>query len=474
MRADGMARPVVSAPTAVIVGVAGPTGYTIRSIELEDYVAGVLTGEAARDSSPAVLQALAVAIRTYALKNLRRHQAEGFDVCDETHCQVLRRPTAATTAAATQTAGQVLTWRNALAIVYYSASCGGHSQIPSAVWPGAEDPPYLPARPDDGCGGAPEWNSAMRTEDIERTLRGAGFRGSLKLIKVAARDRTGRVTRVTLDGMRPSTIGGPELRMALGPTQIKSTAFDVERQDNAHAFSGHGYGHGVGMCVIGATRLAGRGETASELLARYYPGTVIGTVASPMPPVAAAAATSLPSTDTTATGTRGDAGDVERPARDVQRELTAVVEEARQRLASTLSVAAPPALSIVVHPTDEAFERATGRPRFSFAALVGGEIHVTPIEQLRQRGVLDRVLRREVVHGLIDASLPGRPQWVRDGLALHFADQQTPDAEGRAPCPTDAELLRPVSAGALALAYGRARGCVTRQLNGGRAWREVR
>lgn len=479
--ADAIVRPVVPAPSMVRVGVAGPGGYAIRSIEIEDYVAGVLTGEAARDSEPAVLQALAVAIRTYALKNLQRHQSEGFDVCDETHCQVLRRPTVASTAAAQQTAGQVLTWRGALAIVYYSASCGGHSQIPSAVWPGAEDPPYLPARPDDGCGGSPEWAAAMRTEDIERTLKSAGFRGSLKRITVAARDRTGRVSRLALEGMRPSTIGGPELRMALGATQIKSTAFEVDRQGDAHAFSGHGYGHGVGMCVIGATRLASRGETAEQLLARYYPGTTIGTISSSPGPAVTAAATTAPVSNASISGggapgvpAGAASGDARAPVADVRREVAALVDAARTQMANALAVASPATLPIVLHASDEAYERATGRHWFSFAALVRGELHMMPIEQLRQRGVLERVIRREVVHALIDAPLDARPQWVRDGLALHFADPQAPESGSRGPCPADAELLQPVSAGALAQAYGRARSCVARQLGGGRAWRDVR
>lgn len=478
-----LVRPVVAAPSTVTVGIAGPGGYSIRAMEIEEYVAGVLTGEAARDSDPEVLQALAVAIRTYALKNLSRHRSEGFDVCDETHCQVLRRPTAASTSAATRTAGQVLTWRGALAIVYYSASCGGHSQIPSAVWPGAEDPPYLPARPDDGCGGTPEWDAAMRTEDIERTLRRAGFRGSLKLITVASRDRSGRVTRLALQGMRPSTIGGPELRMALGPTQIKSTAFEVDRQGTVHAFAGRGYGHGVGMCVIGATRLAARGETAEALLARYYPGTTIGTISgSRVPPVVTtAAAAEAPAADAGPSGrpAAGAAptagiGDRTLPVVDHPGEVAALAATARAQLAATLAVAPSGPLPIVLHATDDAYERATGRHWFSLAALVRGELHLMPIEQLRLRGVLDRVVRREVVHGLIDASLSARPQWVRDGLALHFADPQVPDSDSRGACPTDAELTQPVSAGALAQAYARARSCVARQLNSGRAWRDVR
>ena len=52
---------------------------------------GVLAGEAARESPPAALETLAIAIRTYAVANVGRHRADGFDLCDQTHCQVLRQ-----------------------------------------------------------------------------------------------------------------------------------------------------------------------------------------------------------------------------------------------------------------------------------------------------------------------------------------------------------------------------------------------
>lgn len=470
--------PVVSVPPAVRVGVAGGGDYAVRSVEIEDYVAGVLMGEAARDSDPAVLQALAVAIRTYALKNLNRHGADGFDVCDQTHCQVWRRPTAATTSAAAHTAGQVLTWRGSLATVYYSASCGGHSQIPSSVWPGAEDPPYLPSRADDGCGGDPEWTATLRATDIERTLRAGGYRGSLRRIRVTARDRSGRVSRLGLDGLSPSSIGGPDLRMALGPTQIKSTAFDVRLERETYVFGGRGYGHGVGMCVIGATKLAARGESAEALLARYYPGATLGMIDTgrlpvvttsappPPPPPPARAVSAVPSV--TAPTVSADRVDVER------REIDTLLATAVGRLAADLGVPAPPALPIEVHTTDDAYERATGRHWFTLGALVAGRIHLMPIGQLRQRGVLDRIIRREVIHGLLDHQLRGKPQWVRDGAALYFADPPTTDGGPRRACPSDPELLQPVSAGALAQAYDRARGCFARQLSEGRHWRDVR
>src|SRR5262245_27927724 len=70
--------------------------YEVASLPMEPYVARVLAGEAARESPPAALEALAIAIRTYAAANRGRHRSEGFDLCDQTHCQVVRTATAVT------------------------------------------------------------------------------------------------------------------------------------------------------------------------------------------------------------------------------------------------------------------------------------------------------------------------------------------------------------------------------------------
>jgi peptidoglycan hydrolase-like amidase len=99
----------------------GSLAYTVRTMPLEEYVAGVLAGEAYPNSSPAALEALAITIRTYAIANRGRHAAEGFDLCDLTHCQVLRKPTAATTRAAAATAGRILIYDGTPALVFYSA-----------------------------------------------------------------------------------------------------------------------------------------------------------------------------------------------------------------------------------------------------------------------------------------------------------------------------------------------------------------
>ena len=84
--------------------------------------------KASRTPPKAAAQALAVAIRTYALFNAGRHQRDGFDLCDTTHCQVLRASSAASRRAAQATAGLVLSYQGAPADLYYSASCGGHTE----------------------------------------------------------------------------------------------------------------------------------------------------------------------------------------------------------------------------------------------------------------------------------------------------------------------------------------------------------
>ena len=192
------------------IGFARPGGgYTIQALPLETYIARVLAGEAARESPAAALDVLAITIRTFALGNRDRHRADGFDLCDETHCQVVRTATAATTRAAQATAGQVLMRNGAIASVFYSASCGGRTEIPSNVWPGADDPPYLPSSDDDACGGAPAWEAELDEADLLRAFRAAGFRGDrFREMRITARNNSGRAARLSLEGLTPPEISG--------------------------------------------------------------------------------------------------------------------------------------------------------------------------------------------------------------------------------------------------------------------------
>jgi len=157
---------------------------------------------------------------------------------------------------------------------------------------------------------------------------------------------------------------------------------------------------------------------------------------------------------------------------------------ARDELARTLGVPPPASVTLRFHPTVTDYERATGQPWFTSATALKGELHLLPLAVLRDRGVLERTIRHELVHIMTDAALATRPQWVREGAAIYFAGVQPIAGEPPQPspftsaprvsCPDDHELRQPVSVGALSNAYTRARACFARQIAAGRSWRDVR
>ena len=339
---------VAAAPTTretmIRVGVAGEQGgYSVRPMPLEDYVARVVAGEAAPSSQPASLEALAITVRSFALANRGRHKAEGFDLCDLTHCQVLRRATPATTRAAAATQGRVLLDRGKPAHVFYTASCGGYSERPSLVWPGAIDPPYLLSRPDDACAGGPLWHADLPVADLMRALRAGGFRGdSLRDVRVVSRSASGRVSWLHLDGFTPHEISGEDLRTLVGRTlgwqHIRSTSFDIIRTGAGFHVEGRGAGHGVGLCVVGSSALAVRGTSAEAILARYFPGLAISA------PTTSPSADSSPLTIVLPASERSELAAV----RDV-------ADRALSTLSNRLGVPAPAGITLRFHPTVESY-----------------------------------------------------------------------------------------------------------------------
>jgi len=460
-------------------------GYTVQPIELEDYVAQVLAGEAAAGSPPAALEALALAVRTFGVGNRGRHQRDGFDLCTLTHCQVLRAPYAAVRDAAVATEGQVLLANGAAASIFYTASCGGRTERPSSVWPGAADPPYLPSKRDRACGGEPQWAAEIPVQDLERTLTSAGYRGSrLQGLKVDGRSPSGRVARVQLQGMTPDAISAQDLRMvvgrALGWHLLKSTDFTVRRTDGGYRFDGRGFGHGVGLCVLGSVRRAEHGDSTREIVRAYFPGLEIGRApVAPKVPDApkanAAPHASEPPWAPSLTLSLFPSAEPERGA------LTALARRAIDELARATGRQAPADLQLVFHPSADSFRRETGDAWWTAARTRGARIDLLPPAVLRQRGSVESTLRHELAHVLTGPVLEGRPEWVREGIAMHFAGEPPPaslmGADGvprRVTCPSDDDVRRPVSAASARQAYGLAAACVTRALAQGMRWQDIR
>ena len=152
-----------------------------------------------------------------------------------------------------------------------------------------------------------------------------------------------------------------------------------------------------------------------------------------------------------------------------------VIRQARDEIAKSAGITPPPVIRVTVHPSVESFGRATGQPWWVSGATDRTSIDLLPVSMLRQQGQLDRTIRHEVAHLLLDETLRQRPMWVREGAAFYFADSsRAADRESRPACPTDDEFLRPLSAGAHRDAYARAEACFRRQIAEGKSWREVR
>jgi stage II sporulation protein D len=414
-----------------------------------------VAGEAAADAPPAALEALAVTARTFAVANVGRHGSEGFDLCDLTHCQALRPATPASRAAAAATAGRILVYGGRPAEVYYSASCGGRSARPAEIWRrAAPDPPYLVSREEPGCREASRWSAEIRARDLQRALRAAGLRGEvLRDLRVAARTASGRVARVRVDGFEPGEISGEAFRLAvgraLGWNLVRSHLFDVRRTAAGYRFTGTGFGHGVGLCVMGASRLGRAGRSAGEILGTYFPGAV---VAAPAPAIQLELAA---------------ADEPQRAA------VFALVEQGLRDLEATTGEPAPARVVLRFHPTVESFRRATGRPWWVGGAARGDRIDLLPVSALAARGILRRTVRHELAHLFIDPALSDRPLWAREGLAQVFAGEATPRAAVSAVCPDDAAMRGAASADQMRDAYARAAACAARALAAGQPWRDV-
>jgi len=477
---------------SVRVGIANRAGgYDVRSMVFESYVSQVVAGEMG-EAAPPALEAMAITARTFVAANRGRHAADGFDVCDLTHCQVLARATPATDAAARATSGQVLVEHGQLAEVFYSSWCGGHTETPSHAWRGARDPAYLPARPDPACTDEPPWTMDIAEPQLRRALEAAGLKGTgVSAFSVASRHASGRVAQLHVAGMAPGLVDANAFRAAagrlLGWQMVKSTMFDVRRSSSGYVLTGRGSGHGVGLCVRGAINRGRQGASRDEILSAYFPGLILslrspGASAAGSPAFATAPAHigSGEAAPTAMTSTiRVHLPEAERRFLTEVRDLATRLLDA---IAKKLGVPMPAELDLRFHPTVEAYSRATGQPWWTAARTTGTRIDLLPRGVLQEQGILASTLQHEFVHVLADPLLSGRPLWVREGLAVVLAGELAIETEERrapagaqAPvCPSEIALRSPAPAESWRRAYQSAGRCVAWALSSGRRWQDLR
>lgn len=282
----------------------GSGGLTVvNRVGVEAYLLGVVPAEMSRRSSieEAALRAQAVVSRTYALRNLGRWKAQGFDVSGTVADQVygglaIETPEGATAVADTR--GQVLTYNGELIHAFFFSTCGGRTADGAEVFRGAAQP-YLRSVPDQAdngfvyCSISPryrwheEWTSEALLATLQRNLPPVtGIRSEqiarVTELRVGQRTASGRVNELVIGLGGPVVrINGAAVRQVLrSPTGelLRSNAFNLIATGDGGAVThltvdGMGSGHGVGFCQWGAVGRARAGQDFEQILMAYFPGT---------------------------------------------------------------------------------------------------------------------------------------------------------------------------------------------------------
>lgn len=311
----------------------------VNDVPLEEYVTSVVSSEMSATCPLQLLKAHAVISRSWLKGPLPlvvagdpgpgeirrwygREAHPDFEVCADDHCQRYQGITKAFSPAAAEavraTAGEMLLdAEGAICDARFSKCCGGLTERYATAWDDREVP-YLVSFRDGEPGPLPEdlpawirsqpeawcntrdaallarilpgfdqetrdfyrWRVAYTSAELGELVHarlGVDLGDVVDLVPLA-RGPSGRIFRLRIEGSRGALVVGKELeiRRALSRTHLYSSAFVSDRADDRIVLTGAGWGHGVGLCQIGAAVMADAGKPYREILAHYYPGTTVG------------------------------------------------------------------------------------------------------------------------------------------------------------------------------------------------------
>jgi stage II sporulation protein D len=254
----------------LLITVEGDELNLTNIIDMDGYLMGVIKAEVGPLNEPEFMKAMVVVSRTYMLRNKTRHIEEGFDVCDQTHCQVYTGQEDVTDLiswAVHQTKEEVIIdSRSNLVNAVFHANSGGHTISSELVW--GSKVSYLKSKVDPYSrdGKQYEWTKRIPLEKWQRYLS----RKTGKTVVEFACDSSyvrGRFYRCN-----DTYISLRDIRRDMG---LRSTFFILAVDGDEVIINGRGYGHGVGMSQEGANRMAELGNNYKEIIEFYYTGTSV-------------------------------------------------------------------------------------------------------------------------------------------------------------------------------------------------------
>ena len=300
----------------------------INELPVESYLTSVISSEMSATASLEFLKAHAVISRSWLLAQMtkRQRQEKGgasffsfikkddemirwydrddhtiFDVCADDHCQryqgITKQSSPAVEQAIQATRGQILAYEDEICDTRFSKCCGGQTEEFQYCWEDVPKP-YLVSFHDPYCNTndkqilsqvlndfdqetpdfyrwTVEYTQEQLSELINRKLKD-DFGTIIDLIPLE-RGKSGRIWKLKIVGTKKTfTIGKElEIRRTLSETHLYSSAFEVEKQGDRFILHGSGWGHGVGLCQIGAAVMGEQGKTYDEILLFYYRNATI-------------------------------------------------------------------------------------------------------------------------------------------------------------------------------------------------------
>lgn len=288
-----------------------------NQVDAERLLAGLVPAETYADAPPEALKAQAIAARGILLSKLgTRHFADPYLLCSQVHCQVysgVEREDPRTTRAVAATRGELLFSPQGLVDTVYHACSGGHTADNETVWTNLPDPALrgradlrsgaaVVAGPDDAATrrfltqppadafaalssrgkGHFRWKVELAAARIDELVRASHPEvGQVQDLRVTERASCGRAIRLEILGTRGRVTVHRELpiRQLLGGLKSGLFVIDVTRgpdgRPTSYLFTGGGFGHGVGMCQVGAIGRAEAGQDYRTILGHYYNGAEV-------------------------------------------------------------------------------------------------------------------------------------------------------------------------------------------------------
>jgi stage II sporulation protein D len=242
----------------------------INIVNIEKYVAGVVQWEVGLNNPQEFNKVKTIVCRTYALGNWRRHEDEGFQLCDEVHCQVFKGKTFSQNIhdAALETAEYILVDDSARIITAaFFSNCGGQTMNSEDVW--SKSVSSLRSVPDTFCLHKMNavWEKKIPKDlwlDYIGTKYGFPVTDSMMVRRVLNFDQPKRLVYLMNDNYFIP------LKFIREDMKLKSTFFTIRDEGDNVVFYGKGFGHGVGLCQEGAMRMAEKGYSYTKIINYYY------------------------------------------------------------------------------------------------------------------------------------------------------------------------------------------------------------